>query len=348
MGKALSRPCHNTGSKSSAKFNPSFTNEPRYQPEEYRVKIPLHIAKEDIKHNFPNIKIAQIRYFSEGLDSIVFLINKELVFRFAKNRKANASIQKEIRVLPEIQKQFTFSIPVFLYTGKQRNDLCVVGYKKIEGSYLGKTDVLNPKRTSNQKIIQQLASFFQQIHAIDTTVAKQWSLREQNFHSLYTNELEDARDHIYALTETIYSNDAQRIKTYIEHLFARYLNTKDNFNYTPSVLHGDLGEQHIIFDEKSESIVGIIDWGETRIGDPAYDLFRPYSHYGNTCIENILKYYSHPSPKELYKKLDFFFRAQMIHRTVRSIMVDDKQKAKWHFERLRKHALGIGYWYHEL
>ena len=102
------------------------------------------------------------------------------------------------------------------------------------------------------------------------------------------------------------------------------------------------------FNKQSRKIAGIIDWGGARIGDPDYDLWRPYSHYGSEFVEEFLKHCPHQSPECLQKKLDFFFRAQMIHRTVRQIMLGDQEMARWNLERVRKQALGTGYWYHEL
>src|SRR3989344_3030343 len=314
-------------------------DESRYKPGEYRIEIPVHVAKEDIENSFPDFKVEHIGYLSEGMGSTTFLVNGEFVFRFAKNEQSSASTEKEIKVLPEIQTRVDIPVPIFEYVGNQRNHLRLVGYKKIKGDRLEKVD---------GKLTRQLATFFQQLRSIDTAAAKQWGLSEQKFHSFYESELKDARDHSYPSVEQMYPADAQRIKDYIEQLFAIYLSDEENFKYKPAVLHGDLEAEHIIFTKQSRKIAGIIDWGGARIGDPDYDLWRPYSHYGSEFVEEFLKHCPHQSPECLQKKLDFFFRAQMIHRTVRQIMLGDQEMARWNLVRVRKQALGIGYWYHEL
>lgn len=323
-------------------------SELRFKPGEYRVEIPVDVAKEDIVQNFPDMEVRQIEYLSEGMGNIVFLVNGEFIFRFAKNEMADSSLEKEIKALPEIQKRVDLSVPVFEHAGRQHNQLRMVGYKKIEGENLEKSNLVSPEGKVDEKLTQQLATFFQQLHSIDATTAKSWGLREQNFRSQYENELQDARDHVYSFAEQIFPADAQKIKDYIEQLFAGYFGNRENFEYSSAVLHGDLEAEHIIFDSQARKITGIIDWGGCKIGDPDYDLFRPYSHYGSEFIEELLKHYLHPAPERLRKKLDFFFRAQMIHRTVRPIMLGDEQGTKWHLDRLRKQALGIAYWYHEL
>lgn len=320
----------------------------RYQPGEYRTKISIDIARADIEKNFPQFKLEDIEYLDEGIGNIVFLVNKVFIFRFAKNGKASLSIEKEIGALSEIRKRVDLPVPVFEYIGRQNNQLLIVGYKKIEGDNLAKSDFVDPTRKVDEEIARQLVTFFQQLSSIDVVIAKQWGLQEQNFYSIYENELKDARDYVYPLLGELYPNDALRIKEYIEQLFLGYLGDEANFSYKSGVLHGDLEAGHIMFDKRLRKITGIIDWGGVRIGDPDYDIWRPYSHYGQEFIDEFLKQYSCFSPERLCRKLDFFFRAQMVHRTVRAIMVRDQKQARWHSARLRKQALGLGYWYHEL
>lgn len=328
-------------------FSNGLKKESRYKPGEYRVEIPVEAAREDIEQAVPDFEVKEIEYLSEGIGSTVFIVNGDFIFRFAKNDKADASIKKEAAVLPHIEESIDVSIPHFEYTGEQGNGLQLVGYRKIEGNKLEKSDLTSKEGRVDSEITQQIATFFNQLHSIDTSEAKQWGLKEQNFRSQYENELEDARDHLFNLLEQTFPKEAGQIKSYIDELFNKYLNNENNFNYKPAVLHGDLEAEHIVFDRSSQEIKGVIDWGGVRIGDPDYDLFRPYSHYGREFIEEFLKYYPHPNPEQLLDKLDFFFRAQMIHRTVRATMLGDNKSTEWNLKRLKKQALGEGYWYSE-
>ncbi|MBI4095087.1 MAG: aminoglycoside phosphotransferase family protein [Candidatus Liptonbacteria bacterium] len=348
MPKSPERPDPPDNGEDLEKSNRGLEREPRYTPGEYRVEIPVDAAKADIERNFPDLRVKQIEYLSEGMGSAAFLVNSELVFRFAKNEKADASIKKEIVVLPEIAKRIDLAIPAFEYKGAQRNQLRMVGYEKIEGEDLKRSDFIGADGRVDAEPVKQLASFFRELHSIDPATAKQWGLREQNFHSLYENGLEDARGRVYPAMERAYPADEQQIKDYTEELFSGYLSDQKNFEYTAAVLHGDLEAEHILFDKQSRKITGIIDWGGVRIGDPDYDLFRPYSHFGSEFVEELLKHYPHDDPDRLRRKLDFFFRAQMAHRAVRAIMLGDQEGTELSAERLRKHALGLGYWYHGL
>ena len=327
--------------------------EERYEPGEYQVDISESEARKDIEKNFPEFKDKKIEYLSEGMGSTAFVVNEEIIFRFAKNEKADASIEKENRVLHKVQAYVDLAIPNFEYRRKGPKGFNLIGYKKIAGRGLKKEDLISREGEVNIGLTQQLSKFFKQLHSIPITVAKEWGLEEKNFRSVYENELEDAKDYVYPLLKEKYPDDFQKIKEYIENLFSNYLSDPKNFEYntpehTPAVLHGDLEAEHIIFDEDSKNITGIIDWGGIRIGDPDYDIFRPYSHFGKKFLSEFLKNYPHPNPDLLIQKVDFFFRAQMIHRVVRPVILEDIEGINWHLPRLRKQALGIGYWYDEL
>ncbi len=51
-----------------------------------------------------------------------------------------------------------------------------------------------------------------------------------------------------------------------ERLFAQVA----GFDFTPVVLHADLGPDHVLC--RDGRVVGVIDWSDARIGDPALDL----------------------------------------------------------------------------
>lgn len=322
---------------------------PRYG--EYRIGIPIEAAKEEIERNFPELKIEEIKCHEVeigGKNNVVFLVNEEFIFRFAKQERANASVEREIKALPEIQKHVSVAVPNFEYIGRQKNQMRIVGYKMIRGDRLKKEELVESDGKINSSISKQIADFFRQTHSINTADAKRWGILEENTRSQYEKLLSEARKYAYNLIEEMYPDDAVKIKDYVEKLFAGYLNDEGNFTYTPAVMHSDLGPEHIIFDEKTRKIVGIIDWGGAKISDPDYDIFRLYRDFGVEFINEFLKYYPHDDVERFMKKLDFFFRAHMVRHIVSTASIGDKENAEWNVSCLRKQALGLGYWPAEL
>ncbi|MCA1669184.1 MAG: phosphotransferase [Thermomicrobia bacterium] len=56
-----------------------------------------------------------------------------------------------------------------------------------------------------------------------------------------------------------------------EALFAAYLDDPAHFRFAPTLLHRDLGGDHLLLDPQDGHLAAVIDWGDVSIGDPAQD-----------------------------------------------------------------------------
>ena len=70
-------------------------------------------------------------------------------------------------------------------------------------------------------------------------------------------------------------------------LFETFFKDETMHNYKPTLIHGDLSENHILITEIG---VGIIDFGDLMVFDPAYDLIWAYICYKNFYNELYEKY----------------------------------------------------------
>lgn len=325
--------------------------EPRYEPGDYRIKVGVEGAREDIYRSFPEFNGAPVEPLSEGLGSAVFLVGNAHVFRFPKHEKAEKGLQTEMVMLPEIREAVSVAVPNFEYLGRrQENNLQFVGYRKIEGESLTGEALKKLNGGARKGLAKDLARFFGELHVFDPAAARaRGIIQERNYREHFKNQLEDVREILSPALEKVYPGDAGAVRYYLEQLFKGYLDDERNFSYAPRLLHGDLEAEHVLFDPDRNHLTGIIDWGGLHIGDPAYDLWRPYSHYGREFAEELLTHYLHEEDSaQLLKKLDFFFRAQMAHRAVRPLMLGDERRGAWALDRLHKQALRLGYWYPEL
>ncbi|WP_054970696.1 phosphotransferase family protein [Alicyclobacillus ferrooxydans] len=50
-----------------------------------------------------------------------------------------------------------------------------------------------------------------------------------------------------------------------------FLGEKQHFDFQPVLIHGDLSPEHILVNKETGEI-GVIDFGDSGIGDPAYDV----------------------------------------------------------------------------
>jgi aminoglycoside 2''-phosphotransferase len=68
----------------------------------------------------------------------------------------------------------------------------------------------------------------------------------------------------------------------------------DDYAGTLSVLHGDFKHNNIIVDPASGRLVGVIDWGNAAIGDPALDFMSLVLWRGWRFMHAVLRTYQLP------------------------------------------------------
>ena len=67
-----------------------------------------------------------------------------------------------------------------------------------------------------------------------------------------------------------------------------------NFSFGPSLIHDDLNSDHILHDLKSHVITGVIDWGDSMFGDPAFDYTGLLHDYSFEFSQLVIKLVGHP------------------------------------------------------
>lgn len=59
---------------------------------------------------------------------------------------------------------------------------------------------------------------------------------------------------------------------------------------TPALIHGDLGQQHILFVPAAGWIGGVLDWGIAGFGDLAHDYGVLINCYGESFVRRMARY----------------------------------------------------------
>src|SRR5215210_1852761 len=89
---------------------------------------------------FPELRVAECRYLSEGWDSSAWEVNGSLIFRFPKRAEVGEWLRREIALLPSLARALPVPIPQFTHitvAGAPTDPaLPFVGYRKLEGVFL--------------------------------------------------------------------------------------------------------------------------------------------------------------------------------------------------------------------
>jgi len=73
------------------------------------------------------------------------------------------------------------------------------------------------------------------------------------------------------LRVTVFPALDDHLSSYLEDQIRTFVENDSNFEFRPALIHGDIDPRNLIWDTHSLRISGIIDWGDSMIGDPAFD-----------------------------------------------------------------------------
>lgn len=80
------------------------------------------------------------------------------------------------------------------------------------------------------------------------------------------------------------------------------------FTFEPTMIHDDLGDEHILCDPEQATLTGVIDWGDATIGDSAMDFVGIYAVYGKTVVEQVLAHYLGHVDTAFWSRMNFYLK----------------------------------------
>ena len=204
-----------------------------------------------LRARHPELDFRDVRTIEGGWDSLVLEVDG-YIFRFPRRPEVEEWVEREIALLPELAPSLPVAVPRFEYVGA--GGVTYVGYRKLDGAPA--TSGLHESAGAD------LGRFLVALHAFPVERARAlgvpffdvaaWRAWLERFCA-------DLRARVLPLLEP-----GERLRA--ETLFSQVA----GFDFVPSLLHADLGPGHVLC--RDGHVVGVIDWSDARIGDPALDL----------------------------------------------------------------------------
>lgn len=182
-----------------------------------------------------------IREIDDGYDFEVAIVDDEWVFRFPRRPGVEEPLELEIAVLPALAPALPVAIPSFEHVS--RNPL-FVGYRLIRGEPLVDEDA------------DGVRMFLEALHALDLSGL---AVERPDWVEAYRDQCAEFGRLVFPLLDRDRRAQAERLFGDVETLV----------DFEPALLHADLGPEHLLV--RDRRLVGVIDWGDMRVGDPALD-----------------------------------------------------------------------------
>jgi len=176
-----------------------------------------------------------------GFDFKVLIVDDSWVMRWPRHRLAVEEIEQEVELLPVLGPLLPVEVPQFEYVSREP---WLVAYRLIRGDPLVAEDPAGVR------------SFLDALHAVDVESVP---AQRPDWLETYGRQAEDFRRVVLPHLDPDERRRGEALLAEIE--------TLDDFR--PALTHSDLLPEHLLV--RDEKLVGVIDWGDARIGDPAID-----------------------------------------------------------------------------
>jgi aminoglycoside phosphotransferase (APT) family kinase protein len=253
--------------------------------------IPLDdtLARQLIAQHFPALAGRELRLLGVGWDNTAYLVGADIVFRFARRQSAAALLEREARILPLLAPHLPVPIPAPRFIGPPTSayPYTFIGYPYLHGEIASDLALSGAERAA---LAAPLGAFLRALHGIPIDAAiRAWAPGDE----IARNDLAGRAP---ALSDRLRANAAALDEAEVRTLIAQV----ERLAMTPAWaapsrwVHGDLYPRHLLLDE-ARRFVGVIDWGDVHLGDPALDLSLAWT---------FLPVAAHPIFREHYGPID--------------------------------------------
>jgi len=230
------------------------------------IDIDVALAAKLVTSQFPKLSVVNIEAFGTGFDNAAFLINGQIIFRFPHRRIVAKLIKREIAILPDLAPHLSLliSAPSFIGVASPEYPWPFAGYQRIEGVTACAVSLTEAARAA---LAEPLARFLHALHDIDPVPFVKRGLPSDEMGRLdHEKRLKMVFERRRIFEATGLFEEFKDCFAWLEAHPPVPLDDKER-----RIVHGDLYARHVILDAKA-SPVGVIDWGDVHLGDPAIDI----------------------------------------------------------------------------
>ena len=264
------------------------------------MKTPTCLAA--VQACFPHLSIASVSPLGEGCANWCFETPDGLVFRFPKTLEIAAELEAITPIILELGDHLTLLTPSYELQGDWRG-LPFVGYPKIPGDPLVAATL--ERHSHPQALCAQIGSFLTELHSFPLA-----RLREEFPNATENPWLTAAIEFTSRCREDVLPSLPSKLSNRIQEEFDQFLAALEANPLKAVLIHGDLEPAHILLDDTTDKISGIIDFDDGGIGDPAWDMRLLLRYYGAARLKEILSHYSACAVD------DFFWRRVQYYKRV--------------------------------
>jgi aminoglycoside phosphotransferase (APT) family kinase protein len=266
----------------------------------HKESINAEDAKNIITATFPRFRGMRVALLGEGWDFRLFEVGERWLFRFPKHETSVTKLNMERKLLSGLGEWVSLPVPIYEYYGHSRalSDQPFAGYRKLPGVPGDLAEAVD-----RPLVARQLGLFLDTLHTYPLDSAKGAGVPEVR--DMVAHWRNKAFEGLKKIVD--FEANAYRLQQYLSN------NSPTPFKGTPRLVHNDLWADHVLIDSRSGGVAGIIDWGDTSIGDPAVDFAGLYTWHGESWLKRVLESYPGALDSELITRAHYLATCLAIH-----------------------------------
>jgi aminoglycoside 2''-phosphotransferase len=256
-----------------------------------------------VEQCFPSLHIRSFTAAPKGWVQYAFEVNGEYIFRFPQGVEGKRQLAVETRLLPEVGRVLSLPVPQFefVWNGDEPYDKPFAGHRKILGVPLATKDVGS---AAAKHLAQQLGTFLSELHSFPTGQAERLRVPRytpSQWRKEFTTLFARVQSKVFPL---LWPPEIPQVTAF----WKTFLNNDQHFQFTPRLVHRDLGFPHILWEPTRQEITGIIHWGDACVTDPAIDFAELIDDFGIDYALKVLNGYRLERHATFWRRVTFYAR----------------------------------------
>lgn len=280
---------------------------------------------------FPDLAVASVAFEGEGWDYEIWSVNGHTLFRFPRRRDVAEQLENEVSLLRELTEALPVPVPNPRYysEGCRSFKLPFMGYERVEGTPLSHAVLGSEER---ERAAREAGRFIGELHSFPRERAEEVGVRgytPESWRQHYVDFHRRMHEYVYVLLPA-------EIQAAAETFWTQFLSDERMQRFEPVLIHGDLGPEHVLVDEGSGAVTGVIDFGDAAVADPALDL----AGFEEPFRRLVLEQYGAAGDPDILVRAEYYRRIVPFHKVMFGAETGDRDMLRRGIEGIR-HRLEI-------
>lgn len=225
----------------------------------FRARTTLPGFLDQIRDEFPEFHLQEARLVDSGLENIVVILDDAWVFRFPRSQERRLAFAHELQLLMMLRQRTDIALPDYRYIASGAR---FGGYPMLRGSPLSPERFRALDPTAQRLVLDQFVDFLSALHdlsfaeVLDGARPRRTGAKNEFAHAYFERQRGP-------LAHKLGRNLVRRI----DRFYAAYAQPEP---HPERMIHGDIDDHHVLLDGRTGKL-GIIDFGDAALGDPAAD-----------------------------------------------------------------------------